>query len=66
MSRSSSNRSAYTLYVKAFGDALTINDSNNIHLGSRGAPLVVPQNAVATFVRFDLAGEWLLTALSTQ
>lgn len=52
------------LFVKAFGGALTLSDSGNIGLGGRPGPVVLPQNAIASFVRYDLTGDWQLASTS--
>lgn len=53
-----------SLFIKAFGGALTVNDSGNISLGGRTSPVTVPQNAILQLVRFDLSGKWHLVSVS--
>lgn len=52
------------VFLKAHGGTIQFATGGNLVLGALTSPVVVPQNAIATFVRFDLTGPWFLVTVT--
>lgn len=52
------------LTLLANGGSVRIGPGGNIGLGGRSSPVVIPSGGLATFLRVDLGGTWILESLS--